>query len=264
VKILLLLLSLAGAEEKVSIFPRPYQVFQPLFADPRQIQLGAYYYRLNGQNMGDVALGHSWGMARWSTRGWEMQWNVEGMAYSRFQISGDVNKFQAIDFDLNVSLEASNGPLEAKAFVYHTSSHLGDDYIRDTGDQGFRYSLEGARLIVAGSPLRWLRLYGGGSRLIHRTPAQKPDALQLGYEFRSPSFSMEEHPALIYFAHDMQWRQRRHWNMTQRLVLGLRISENEGRRAARLHVGYQEGPSAFGQFFRRKEKQADIGITFEI
>lgn len=263
-KILLLFMSLAGAQDKLSIFPRSYQVFQPLLADPRQVQLGAYYYRLNGQNMGDTALGHSWGMARWNARGWEMQWNVEGMAYSRFQISGDINKFQAIDFDLNVSLEASNGPVEAKAFIYHTSSHLGDDYIRDTGDQGFRYSLEGVRGILAGSPWRWARFYGGGGTLLNRVPAQKSNALQFGYEFRSPGFKMGGHASLVYFGHDMQWRERVHWNMTQRLTLGLRVSEKEGRRAARMHFGYQEGPSAFGQFFRRKEKQADIGITFEI
>lgn len=214
--------------------------------------------------MGDAALGHSWGMARWKVGETDLQWNLEGMAYSRFQVSGDVNKFQAVDFEINVSAEARQGPLEGKLFIYHVSSHLGDDYIRDTRDLGFRYSVEGLRALVSGSPWSWLRLYGGGGYLFHRVPVQGPGTLQLGWEVRTPGFELGGYPSLVYLAQDAQWKERVGWNPTTRLTLGLRVSEKEARRAGRLHIGYQEGRSAFGQFFRRREKQADVGVTFEI
>ena len=260
---LFLLLALP-AQAADPLFPRPYEIFRPLLADPRQIQLGGYYYRLNGQNMGDAALGHSWGMARWNVREVDLQWNLEGMAYSRFQVSGDVNKFQAVDFEINVSAEARRGPLETKVFLYHVSSHLGDDYIRDTRDLGFRYSVEGLRFVTAVSPVKPLRLYGGAGYLIHRIPVQSPASLQLGWEGRTPDFKLGGYPALVYLGHDLQWRERVRWNMTSRATLGLRVTEPEGRRAGRIHVGYQQGHSAFGQFYLRRERQADVGITFEI
>lgn len=57
----------AAAHTPYDMFPESEQVFQHLEADPRRVQLGAAYYRLDGQNRADVALGHSWGMTRWHT-----------------------------------------------------------------------------------------------------------------------------------------------------------------------------------------------------
>lgn len=264
--LLALLAAPAAAVEppEQKLFPRSFELFEPLRADPRQIQVGAYYYRLKGENMGDVALGHSWGMARWLGRGWLWQWDVEGMAYTRFQVSGDINKMQAIDFEANSSWEAARGPLSAKLSLYHISSHLGDDYIRDTNDRGFRYSTEGVRLLGSWRPIDALRLYGGGGGLFHAIPEQRSGQFQTGLEARSKPFKLGSASSRVYVAGDLQWKHAVRWNMTGRVVAGLRAAIKEGARAMKFHLGYQEGHSAFGQRFTEREHQADVGITFEL
>src|SRR5579872_4938167 len=86
--------------QNAAVFAESQEIFSPLLADPRETQLSASYYRRHGDNLGEVALGHSWGMSRWYAQHgkWAFQWDIEGMAYSQFQVSGSVNKFETVDF----------------------------------------------------------------------------------------------------------------------------------------------------------------------
>src|SRR5258707_4418123 len=88
-------------QPKVSALPKAGEVFPTLMADPREILLYASYYRHDGQNDADVALGHSWGMTRWRSgilQEWLWELDLEAMAYSRFKIGGGVNKVENLDF----------------------------------------------------------------------------------------------------------------------------------------------------------------------
>jgi hypothetical protein len=88
---------------ELDLFPRPDEIFPLLLADPRQVRLSASYYRLDGQNTSDIALGHSWGLTRWRTDAggalpWLWESDVAGMAVSRFKLGGGINEFQTVDF----------------------------------------------------------------------------------------------------------------------------------------------------------------------
>ena len=240
------------------------QVFRHLTADPRHVQLGVSYYRLDGRDEADAALGHSWGMARWHTNNdhWTWQWNIDGMAYSRFILGGGVNEFQTVDFLVGLPLLVRNGKFSARAAVSHESSHLGDDYIRRTGDQGFRYSNEGISLVLSYDVAPWARVYGGGSYLLHTVPFPQRRAGQAGVEFISKELALSQRYLFhLFLAEDLQTHENVHWNVNTRTVAGLQVGAKGVPRSMRFYGGYFTGHSPFGQFFDHREHYADVGIS---
>jgi len=214
-----------------------------------------------------MALGHSWGMARWhpGENRWALQWNIEAMAYSRFRLSGTVNEFQTIDFFGRLPLEIRWDRYSGKLMLFHESSHLGDDFIRRTGNTGFRYSIDGLRAIASHEPADFLRLYGGGSYLLHTVPSPDRGALQAGFELTSRELGLfADYPTRVYLAQDFQSQGRLAWNTNSRTVLGLRMGFKGVLRSMRLHIGYFDGHSPYGQFFNQREHYADVGISFDL
>ncbi|HVA66653.1 MAG TPA: DUF1207 domain-containing protein [Elusimicrobiota bacterium] len=256
----------AAQARAYDVFPLT-RVFRPLLADPREIQLSASYYRLQGHNDADVALGHSWGMARWASANgsWLLQWDIEGMAYSRFQVSGGVNKFETVDFFANLPLEVKHGAWAGKFYLYHESSHLGDDYIRDTGNTGFRYSVEGVRAVVSDDIFPHLRIYGGGDYLFHSIPTPQRGTLQGGFEITGPDFQWRWfYSVRPYLAEDVQSHANVQWNVNSNSVLGLRFDFPNTTRAMRASIGYFAGHSPYGQFYSLPEHYAYVGLGFDL
>jgi hypothetical protein len=257
--------SAANISTSAAFLPAQH-LFAPLTADPREVQIAVDYYRFEGNNEADVALGHSWGLARWmSTDGlWAWQWDIEGLAYSRFQLSSDINLFEAIDFFANLPIEVRRGIFSGKFMVYHESAHLGDDYIRSTGNTGSRYSVEGARGSVDVRPCRYLRLYIGGSLMTHTIPSQGPGMLQQGFEVSSPEFSFFKHNRQeLYLAQDVQEHENVAWHPNSDTQVGMRFIEKQGLESMRVYFNYFTGHSPYGQFFRLPEHYAQIGIGFD-
>lgn len=256
----------ARAEDaKPDVFPRSDVVFRKLLADPREIQLGASYYRLGGVNSADAALGHSWGMARWALgRGaWLLQWDVAAMAYSRFRLSGAVNEFETVDFFANLPVEVRRDWASGRFMLFHQSSHLGDDYIRRTGDAGFRYSVDGLRGQLSVDWREMARAYVGGTYLLHTIPSPDRGAVQAGLEFQSSDYQFEGYPWKAYLAQDFQSHSNVRWNANSYTVLGIKMHLKTAERGMRLHVGYFTGHSPYGQFYRQREHYADVGISLD-
>lgn len=253
----------AAARAPMEVFPEPEKVFRQLEADPRRVQLGAAYYRLDGKDRADAALGHSWGMTRWRTEdeSWSWQWNVEAMAYSRFTLGGLLNAFETVDFVGNLPLAARHGRWSARAMLFHESSHLGDDYIRRTGDQGFRYSIDGARLTLSVEPLDWLRAYCGATYLLHTIPDPARRAAQAGVELTSRAFGARL--LRVFAAQDVQFREAVDFHGSWRLMAGVIVGVDGAPRAMRAFVGRFDGYSSFGQLYRRRERYTDIGLRFQ-
>lgn len=254
----------AGSAWDQEVFPEADQVFARLLADPRRVQTSARYYRLNGRNIGDVALGNTWGLLRWTKGDVAVQWNVEGMAYSRFKVAGGVNEFETVDFFLNLPLDVRRGPFSGQLVLFHESSHLGDDYIRRTGDVGFRYSVEGVRALASAELARLLRLYAGPTFLIHTVPGQPSGSLQWGLELRSAELKRwMRHPFYLYLAQDFHAKSQVKWNVNSNTEVGVRLAFDQVIRSMRVFTGYFEGHSPFGQFYREREHYWNLGISFD-
>ena len=267
--LLLAALAAPAAAEKADIFPRPNEIFPLLIADPRHTQLSASYYRLDGRNTSDVALGHSWGLTRWrlgALQDWLWESDLEGMAYSRFKIGGGVNEFETVDFFAALPVTVRRGDVSFKGTLFHESSHLGDDYIRETGNTGFRSSNEGVRVQGAVESSRFARLYGGVQFLLHDVPAAGPWSAQAGFELFSEDLSRSPRArARLFLAQDFQSHQDVRWNADSHTVAGVKLNFRESpSRAMRFQLGYFDGHSPFGQFFTRRERYADVSIVFEL
>ncbi len=253
----------------LDLFPRPNEIFPRLIADPRQIQLSASYYRLDGQNTSDIALGHSWGMTRWrsgSMLEWLWETDVEGMAYSRFRLGGGINEFETVDFFADLPLTVRRGGIAFKGALFHESSHLGDDYIRRTGQTGYRYSTEGLSGLASLDAGPWVRLYGGGEWLLHRIPATKRWTLETGFELTSPDLGWSKQaPIRLFLGEDLQSHQRVQWNLDSHTVAGVRFGfRRNPTRSLRVQAGYFTGHSPYGQFFAQKTHYADLSVVFEL
>jgi hypothetical protein len=261
-----LLAARAAAQEKGPPFPDAGVLFPRLLADPRQAQTTADYYRLAGEDMADVALGDTWGLRRWyfgESGDTAVQSDVEGMGYSQFKLSRGVNELETIDFFANLPVEIRRGPLSGRFTLYHESSHLGDDYIRATGDTGSRYSAEGVSEIASVDLGRFLRVYGGGSYLFHRVPDIPGGTVQGGFELVSSDLRGLPPHARLYLAEDLQSKEYVGWNLNSSTEAGVRLGYDGVRRQLRLHVGHFQGHSPFGQFRDERVSYNSLGASFD-
>lgn len=258
--------SRAAAEEKGPPFPETGILFSRLTADPRQVQTGAQYYRLGGRDIGDVALGKTWGLRRWyyGVGGdTAVQVDAEGMAYTQFHTTGGINEFETVDFFANVPVEIRRGPWSGRFTLYHESSHLGDDYIRRTGNTGSRFSVEGVRQVVSYEAGPYVRLYGGGGYLLHRIPVIRRGSLQGGFELTSSDLRSSLPRMRVYLAEDVQSRQYNGWNVDSNTEAGVRLGYSGVRRELRLYVGHYEGHSPFAQFRAQLVSYNTVGVGFD-
>lgn len=250
-------------------FPKANEVFPRLIAEPRHTQISASYYRHQGRDASDLALGHSWGMMRWRTGlegQWLWQWDLEGMAYSRFLISGGVNEFETADFLAALPVTLRRGDISFKGSIFHKSSHLGDDRIRRTGLSGFRYSTEGLRAQAAIEPCRFARVYAGAEYLLHTVPSPDRWSLQSGLELTSDDLHWSRTATTrLFLAQDLQTHQRVGWNVDCHTMAGVKIGRPRSTsRALRVSAGYFTGHSSFGQFYAEREHRADLSVSFEL
>jgi hypothetical protein len=260
----------APAAATVDLFPRPNEIFPVLIADPRHIQLSASYYRLDGRDTSDLALGHAWGLTRWRSgmnQDWLWETDLEAMGTSRFALGGGVNEFETVDFFAAMPVTVRRGDASFKGTLFHESSHLGDDYIRRTGDAGFRYSTEGLRAQAALEPCPFARAYAGASYLLHTVPAPERWSLQSGLEASTRDLLgwSKNVPLNLFLAEDLQWHERLRWNMDSHTVAGVKIRFRESpTRAMRVQAGYFIGHSPYGEFFARRTHYADLSVSFEL
>lgn len=255
----------ATGNSPYGVFPESEKVFRQPAADPRRIALGASYYRLEGKDRSDLALGHSWGMTRWYTNAdyWTWQWNIEAMAYSRFTLSGELNSFETVDFIANLPVVVRHGGFSARAMLFHESSHLGDDYIRATGDQGIRYSVDGARATGSVEPLEGARLYAGATYLLHTIPDPARWACQAGVELISRAGGPSKiYPMRLFIAQDLQYKEATRYAANSRTLAGVIVGYDGVPRSMRFSVGHFDGLSPFGQLYKRRERYNDVLITF--
>ncbi len=147
--------------------------------------------------------------------------------------------------------------------LFHESSHLGDDYIRRTNDQGFRYSIDGTRLILSAEPFGGARLYMGVSYLLHSVPDPARKAGQLGIEFTTrPLTRSKRYPVRFFAAQDLQFKEATGYGGSSRSMAGLIVGFDGVPRSMRFYLGRFEGFSPYGQLYRQRERFTDIGISF--
>jgi hypothetical protein len=148
--------------------------------------------------------------------------------------------------------------------IYHTSSHLGDDYIADSGRTPTKHAWDNLRWLASYDTNPHLRLYAGYNYAFRVLPGhQGRNSLQGGFETYS-DFWAKGH-AQTYWANDFQTFERADWNPMFSSQLGIKFvkAPTESRGMA-LFMEFMTGRQPHGQFFMEEETRWNLGIKFDL
>lgn len=242
------------------------EVFRPLLADPREIQLALRLVTPVGRkNWGEVNAGDYFGLYRWALP-WDnsyLQLSVAGGVFARFDLVSEQKDLQVIDFHANMPVDLRVGRWAFRLLPYHVSSHLGDDYIKRTGVTPEKYTFDSFRTLLSFDASDRLRLYGGYQYTMRNisTPLGR-GMMQSGVEWTCPWSASGRRQ--WFAAVDLQNWQRVRWNPNLTTQLGVRFARSpESRQRLALFTEYGTGRLSFGQFYQRRESHWILGLRFE-
>ncbi len=269
------------SSESSGYIPLPRgDVFCPLLADPKgQRSFVSYLRETSGDgnlDIGSVGISDMIGLMRvgGSSSGDGFQISLAGSVFAQFNL--DVNSYDLINADYVIGLPITMraGGFSARLRLYHQSSHIGDEFLLGENNPDFErenISYESAEAIVSldRGPFR---VYGGGEYLLRRDP---PDldrsVLHGGVELR-PGRRLVRFGSIagvrFVAAGDVKMSEQQDWEPAISIRTGLefdrpRDTDPPGRRWGLLLEAY-DGPSPYGQFFRRDVRHYGVGIHFTL
>lgn len=241
-------------------------LFAPLLADPKQPHFFAAWLWItspivSGQ-VASVGLGEDIVLIRGHSHRWEA--SVAAGVFSQFNMGTSSNDLINTDFVIGFPLAYRQGPVSARAQIYHQSSHLGDEFILNQNPTRVNLSFEAAELILA-RDLGNFRAYGGGEFIFRHEPADlKPGLLHGGLEYRHPR-TLVSIGALgegrVIAALDIKSTEERSWRVgwSGRVGVEFRPSEAGARNMSVQLQGYS-GPAPYGQFYQENVQSIGVGI----
>lgn len=267
------------AQEKHSgfiLFPQQ-RLFGRLLADPAEVQLSARLLMQRNQFAGNM--GYSVGLIQFNVRNTPVQIRVEGNTLLVTKIKTPDFPVQSTDFTVGLPVELQIHWMELKMRMAHISSHLGDNFngiddvngsIDAFGNEKTyftvpkKFSREFVEMLAAFT-IKGMRVYGGGIWDFHivRNPSdrRRPSALTLHYGierlFLKPGQFIRP-----YLAVDVKQKKEFSWHVDTNVQGGITIN-NKYLRRMRFAFEWYRGFSSQGQFFRRKENDLNLMLTFD-
>jgi hypothetical protein len=186
---------------------------------------------------------------------------VEGGVFARFNMETVERDLITSDWLFTVPLVIHRGAHWLQARYFHTSAHLGDEYIERFEVERIAYARDALETIAYFSPARGTGFYGG-IRWSFRVdpPEHKRWALRAGIEFE-PSKAGTFRP---YGAGDLEFDQQYGWNRRMNVEVGLRLHMSEDRPTIRIALEYLRGPSPQGQFDGGHTNQLALGVSVDM
>jgi len=254
-----------GAED-AGFFPKSHELFKPLLADPRELQ---YALRVVApvahKLLGEAALGDYLGLYRWSLGGGvRAQVSVGGGAFGRFKLATAANEMQVADFYGNAPFDVRAGRWSGRFMLYHTSSHLGDDYLAKTGETTSKHAWDHLRWLGSYDACARLRFYAGYTYVIRELPGHRGrNSLQVGFE--TASLWVAHNHIQAYWANDFQTWERSNWNPMFSSQLGIKMAKDpRADRGISFFLEFLTGRQPHGQFFLEEETRFGVGVKFHL
>jgi len=264
--VLTALCALTARAASPEFFPNAHELFKPLRADPRELQ---YALRtlvpVSRKWLGEAAIGDYLGLVRWPLP-WQnakLQVSGGGGFFGRFDLSGTSNDMESADFYANLPLDLRVGKWSSRLMLYHTSSHLGDDYLKKTGLTTAKHSWDNLKWLLSYEPVDEVRFYGGYNYTFRTLPlGLGRNALQAGVECQTPWMARHWQ---YYWANDFQSWQRIQWNPWFNSQLGVRVQKSPSEaRSVSFFLEFGTGHQPQGQFFLQQETHWGLGIKFDL
>lgn len=247
-------------------FPSANDYFEPVLADPTELGYGGrYLLSVGGNRYGEVTIGDYVGLLRWGLRDGHVgvQWNIGGGANARFNLSTTRNQLDIVDFTASSPVDVHwAGGHTVRVAPRHTSSHVGDDYIRRVGVLPVKRSEDMVELLYSYALSPMYRLYAGGSFAVNTVHTSDRGGLQCGTELHSRYYG--DRRLQLFLAQDLQSWERVGWNPSYTVRGGVRFSDVKRIAAARVFVEYFTGRLLYLQFYGLHESRWSAGLNFEI
>ena len=241
-------------------------LFRPLLADPKEphFYLTYRYYieRTQSYNASAGGFGEIFGLTRHTdpSDGSAWQANFSGGVHALFNLDMRSRAIVNADYTIGFPVSYRSGPVSARIFLYHQSSHLGDEYMVLTGAKRIEFAYEALNVIGSREWQEW-RIYGGGEYLLHRVPHDyRRMGLQGGVEYygsvRFPGWGRPVGGI------DLKSEEEHHWAVNASLKAGFQFdgSEPNGRYVRVFLEGYK-GYSQHGQFYPNRISYAGLGVA---
>lgn len=174
-------------------------------------------------------------------------------AFSRFDLESTQNEFIEIHYRVGLQLRARYRGTAARLELYHTSSHLGDEFLISSGREPIDVSRETLGLLVQTAPLPWLLVYGGGGVIVRSSdPLRRPSA-RAGFELTSAPGARTR----LYLSAEAAGWAEQDWEPMVSAEAGVALGEH-----SRLGVLFGAGPSRAEQFLQETETLIGVGFSF--
>jgi len=168
-------------------------LFKPLIADLKQPRFYVSYrrYHLSNEtvNISSVGVGESFGLYRAVDPGDGSGWQVsfDGGLLAQFNLDTSSKDLLNTDYFAGVPFSYRKGPLSCRAFLYHQSSHLGDEFLLHENPRRVEFSYEALSVTGSYEPSEW-RGYLGGEVILRKEPHDlKTLTAQAGIEYYGSS-----------------------------------------------------------------------------
>jgi hypothetical protein len=264
-------------------FPQSTVLFQPLVADPRQVNYSVnlrFDDRVIGGLVAAVSLGDDFPFFRWrDIFRWhgDMQIGIEAGIWAVFTYSGvpenknsETCALVNTDYYVGIPLTYAVNKWSFRLRLYHISSHLGDEFMCNNTEwvsQRRNPSFETVDFFLSYQFSSALRVYFGQGIIVHSDNSfpMKTFYEEGGFEVRlfGKKFVYHRLYGTPFFAADFQSWQVRNWSIDQSYKLGYELSKLQGiGRKMRLYGDYHQGFSYEGQFFKRRTNYYEIGFSW--
>lgn len=251
-----------GAEYE--IFPQE-ELFDSLLADPRWPRFSAAHeWRLGTDEFNRVAsvsFGETFIFARSPEYDWG-QWDIgiQAMVDAIFDMTSQSFNLANEDYFVGIAASLVHKDVTTQFRISHTSSHLGDEYLLESGIPRISVSYEIVDVLVSYEPMDSIRVYGGGGLYLKPSPAYDPLLMQLGFEWTSPIRFIRDLMTPV-FGTDVQLRQQNDFIPEVSVLAALRFAKpDDGRRHLEVFARFYHGRSPDGQFFRQTVDIMGLGF----
>jgi hypothetical protein len=249
-------------------------LYKPYIADPHRVNFSAQVLGMIHNDIdsaGDLRIGLKAGgrfgiLRRHPNDHPELGWQVsfEAGLDAQFDIE---NSQDNIGWDGNLGwylTAATEKGWSYKLAALHTSSHIGDEYIEDTGRKRINYTRREIALGISKQFNAYYRAYGeaGLGYDPGNEDLQEPGRLQAGFEFEHSLKSVWGNLLGWYAALDLSSMEERDWKVDAAVQTGLSLPVKE--RMHRVGIEVYRGRPPLGEFFQDTEMQITFGIWVDI
>lgn len=250
--------------------PQSTVLFPTEIANPRQPCFscgGRFHDKVGGPFASAIIIGGQFPIYRWSNvRGGELQLELEGATFAVFNLRKQTFPLINADYYVGIPLTYAKGPMAYRLRIYHVSSHVGDEYLREHHHfHRKNKSFEACDVSADYQINQHLRLYGilGSIVLSDREMFMQPLYAEYGFEVRGHRTDFKQLFGQPFFAVHMQNWQDVNFALDTNYALGYEWGKIHGiGRKVRVFLEYHQGFSSEGQFSRRRTKFVGLRLTY--